>query len=253
MWKIGPECAAQQAKKVRPSTMNCRERKACAGEVIAPAASPGAAESVVSSAAPAPELWLPLGLDPAARPINSHYLTAVGLLKGGVSIDAASADLARLTARFPEVLAEAYSPAFMRDYHFAAKLTQLREAVVGESARTLWMLLGAVALVLVIACANVANLFLVRIETKRREMAVRTALGADRVHLAWHYLTESTLLALVAGTLAVALAWGAIHILVAMAPTSIPRLAVGCARPARSSSRRSRWWRARGPSPRRSA
>ena len=177
------------------------------------------------SAAPAPELWLPLGLDPAARPINSHYLTAVGLLKGGVSIDAASADLARLTARFPEVLAEAYSPAFMRDYHFAAKLTQLREAVVGESARTLWMLLGAVALVLVIACANVANLFLVRIETKRREMAVRTALGADRVHLAWHYLTESTLLALVAGTLAVALAWGAIHILVAMAPTSIPRLA----------------------------
>ena len=115
------------------------------------------------SAAPAPDLWLPLGLDPAAPPINSHYLTAIGLLKSGVSTDAASADLARLTARFPEVLAAAYSPAFMRDYHFAAKVTPLREAVVGESARTLWMLLGAVALVLVIACANVANLFLVRI------------------------------------------------------------------------------------------
>lgn len=177
------------------------------------------------SAAPAPDLWLPLRLDPAARPINSHYLTAIGLLKNGLGIDAASADLARLTSRFPEVLAAAYSPAFMREYHFAVKLTQLRDAVVGESARTLWMLLGAVALVLVIACANVANLFLVRIETKRREMAVRAALGADRVHLAWHYLTESVMLTLVAGTLGVVLAWGAIHVLVAMAPTSIPRLA----------------------------
>jgi predicted permease len=177
------------------------------------------------SAAPGPDLWLPLGLDPAARPINSHYLTAIGLLKNGVSIDAGSADLARLTARFPEVLAAAYSPAFMRDYHFAVKLTELREAVVGESARTLWMLLGAVALVLVIACANVANLFLVRLESKRREMALRTALGADRAHLAWHYLTESVLLSLVAGAFAVALAWGAIHVLVAIAPTSIPRLA----------------------------
>jgi predicted permease len=113
----------------------------------------------------------------------------------------------------------------MRDYHFEVKLTQLREAVVGESARTLWMLLGAVALVLVIACANVANLFLVRIETKRREMALRTALGAGRAHLALHYLAESVLLSLVAGAVALALAWGAIHVLVTVAPTSIPRLA----------------------------
>ncbi len=177
------------------------------------------------SAAPPPDLWLPLQLDPAARPVNSHYLTAIGLLKSGVSMEGANADLARLTARFPDVLAAAYSPDFMRDYHFTVKLTQLREAVVGESARTLWMLLGAVALVLIIACANVANLFLVRIETKRREMALRTALGAGRTHLAIHYLTESVLLSLVAGAFALALAWGAIHLLVMIAPSSVPRLA----------------------------
>jgi predicted permease len=177
------------------------------------------------SAAPAPDLWLPLQLDPAARPINSHYLTAIGRLKSGVSVEAASADLARLTARFPDVLAAAYSPDFMREFHFTVNLTQLRDAVVGESARTLWMLLCAVALVLVIACANVANLFLVRVETKRREIALRTALGASRSHLATHYLAESLLLSLVAGAFALALAWGAIHVLVTMAPSSIPRLA----------------------------
>lgn len=175
-------------------------------------------------AAPDADVWLPLGLDPAATPVNDHGLRAIGRLKDGVTIDAASADLARLTARFPDELSAAYSPAFMRDYHFSAKVTPLRDAVVGESSRILWMLFGAVGIVLVIACANVANLFLVRVDARRREVAVRTALGADRVHLAWHYVTESVLLAVVAGAIGVALAWSAIRLLVAIAPTGIPRL-----------------------------
>lgn len=175
-------------------------------------------------AGPDPDVWFPLGLDPAATPVNDHGLRAIGRLRDGVTLDAARADLARLTARFPEELSSAYSPAFMRDYHFTANVTPLRDAVVGESSRILWMLLGAVGIVLVIACANVANLFLVRVEARRREVAVRTALGADRAHLAWHYVTESVLLAAVAGALGVALAWGAIRLLLAIAPASIPRL-----------------------------
>ncbi len=176
-------------------------------------------------AAPDPDLWLPLGLDPAATPVNDHGLQAIGRLRDGTTIETARADLTSLTARFPEELSTAYSPGFMRDYHFTANVTPLRDTVVGDTSRTLWMILGAVALVLVIACANVANLFLVRLEGRRREMAVRTALGADRMHLAWHYLTESVLLAIAAGALGVALSWGAIRLLVTMAPTSIPRLA----------------------------
>ena len=88
----------------------------------------------------------------------------------------------------------------------------------------LWVVFGAVALVLLMAAANVANLFLVRLEAHRREAAVRAALGAGRAHLAVHYLAESLLLTMTAGLLALLLAWGALHLFVAVAPSSIPRL-----------------------------
>jgi predicted permease len=172
----------------------------------------------------APDVWVPLQLDPAARPMNAHFLTVIGRLKNGVTLEAATRDLASLTARFPDELPTAYSPAFMSDYHFAVKVTQLRDAVVGAVAKLLWMLLGAVGIVLVIACINVANLFLVRMEARRREAAIRTALGASRTHLAWHYLTESALLSVAAGALGLAFAYGAIHILLTLAPSGVPRL-----------------------------
>jgi putative ABC transport system permease protein len=170
------------------------------------------------------DLWMTLNLDPSAAPVNSHYLDVVGRLKPGVSAQAAQRDLASLTARFPEDLPSAYSPSFMRMYHFTAGVTSLRSAVVGDAARGIWIVLAAAALLLVVACANVANLFLVRLESRRREVTIRVAIGAEVSHLAWHYLTESLMLCLAAAVAALLLADGGVHALLALAPDTLPRL-----------------------------
>ena len=171
------------------------------------------------------QVWQPLELDPDAPAVNSHYLDAVARLAPGVTVAAAQADAARLTSRLPEVFPGAYSPAFMIDSRFGVLVRPLRDVVIGGMSRTLWILLGAVSIVLLIACANVANLFLVRAESRRREIAIRSALGADRGHLAGHYLTESVLLSLIGGALAVLLAYAAVRSLLVLNPPSVPRLA----------------------------
>ncbi|MDF2771586.1 MAG: hypothetical protein K0S86_1080 [Geminicoccaceae bacterium] len=171
------------------------------------------------------QIWWPLELDPDAPAVNSHYLDAVARLGPGVTVEAAQAEAARLTSRLPEVFPGAYSPSFMTDSRFGVLVTPLRDTVIGGMSRTLWILLGAVSIVLLIACANVANLFLVRAESRRREVAIRSALGADRAQLAGHYLTESILLALIGGVLALALAYAAVRFLIALNPSSVPRLA----------------------------
>ncbi len=172
----------------------------------------------------AADLWTTLNLDPAAPPINSHYLRVVGRLKRGIDAAVAQRDLERLTERFPADLPGAYSPGFMAKYHFAASVRSLHAAVVGDAARGIWVVLAAAALLLVIACANVANLFLVRLEARRREVTIRVAIGAEGAHLAWHYLTESLLLCLAAGCAALIVADVAIRALLAFAPSTLPRL-----------------------------
>jgi len=171
------------------------------------------------------QVWIPLELDPDAPAMNSHYLDAIGRLRPGVTVAAAQADAARLTSRLPEEFPIAYSPGFMRESRFSVLVSPLADIVIGGMSRTLWILLGAVSIVMLIAFANVANLFLVRAEARRRETDIRLALGADRLHLAGHYVTESTLLSLMGGVLAVGLAYGAIRVLLVLNPSSVPRLA----------------------------
>lgn len=187
---------------------------------------PGPFASTANLAGFGVDIWMPLQLDPNSPFWNSHQYTGIGRLKPDVTVEQAQADLAAITRRFPELVPNAYSEGFMRQYNFRVGVTQLKEAVLGPTvARSLWILFGAVAIVLLIACANVANLFLVRVEAQRRETAIRTALGASRAQLALHHLAQSLVLTTVAGILGIVLARWGIPAVLAAAPRSIPRLA----------------------------
>lgn len=171
------------------------------------------------------DLWVPLQLNPAGPFYNSHQYTGIARLKPGVTPEDAQRDLAAITRRFPELVPNAYSPNFMQQYNFRVGVTSLKAEVLGPTvARSLWILFGAVSLVLLIACANVANLFLVRMETRRRESAIRSALGARRGDMAIHYLVESLLLTTTAGVAAIGVARWGIPLMLAVAPSNIPRL-----------------------------
>ncbi|MDQ6886453.1 MAG: ABC transporter permease [Gemmatimonadota bacterium] len=171
------------------------------------------------------DLWGALHLDPADEAHNQHTYHALGRLRPGVTAKQAEAELAPLTARLPDALPSAYPPSFMKGTGFSTAVVPLRDDLVGEPvARALWILFSSVALVLMIAVANVANLFLVRIDARRREMAVRGALGASRVHLALHSLTQSILLCSLAGLCAVGLAYAMLKVMIGLAPHDLPRL-----------------------------
>lgn len=164
------------------------------------------------------EIWLPLGLDPASGAGRAaHFLRAVGRLAPGATLDEARSELETITAAWYEEW-EHHAMG-----HFVI-LEGLRADVVGETADVLWLLLGAVALVLLLACVNVANLILARTEEREREVSVRVALGAGRGRIARQLVTESVVLAAAGAGLGLAIAaWGT-RALVAIDPDAIPRL-----------------------------
>jgi len=171
------------------------------------------------------DLWLPLYADPATPALNNHTYNAIARLRPGVSAEMAQRELASLTTRFPEVFPSAYSANWMRQTGFTTRVTPLRDDVVGDLVtKALWILFGAVSVVLLIAGANVANLFLVRGEARRLEVSVRSALGASRTDLAWHHLVESLLLSALAALGAIGIAMLGLRLLVTMAPSNLPRL-----------------------------
>ncbi len=164
------------------------------------------------------QIWLPLVISNAAKTARSSYfLSAVGKLEPNVSVERARSDLGAVAKRL-----EAQYPA-NRDY--GVTVTPLPEQVVGPTLRTtLWIMLGAVAAVLLIACANVANLLLSRAAVREREVTVRMALGASRRRLVRQLLTESVLLSALGGAAGIVIALGVLRVLPALAPTDLPRM-----------------------------
>jgi putative ABC transport system permease protein len=186
---------------------------------------PGPFASTADLAGFGVDLWLPLRLNPNGPFQNSHQYSGIARLKPGVTPEAAQRDLTTIMGEFTAKLPNAYSAGFLKSFHFRVAVVPLRDEVLGPKlAKALWVLFGAVALVLCIACANVANLFLVRMESRRRESAIRTALGADRAHMALHFLSESLLLTLSAAAAGVIVAQVGLRAILAIAPTDVPRL-----------------------------
>jgi predicted permease len=171
------------------------------------------------------DLWLPSGIDPANTESATFDYRAVGRLRDGVSPAAAEAELTRLLPRLPELFPGRLTTAAIEATKMRAVVRPLRDVVVGDIGRVLWVVLGAVGFVLLIACANVANLFLVRAEGRQHELAVRRALGAGRGAVAAEFLAEAVILAALGGAIGLALAAAGVGILRSLeAGIDIPRI-----------------------------
>ena len=158
--------------------------------------------------------------------LGNFSFQGIARLKPGITLEQANADLGRMLGIWLRSwpTPPGFSHALFENARFAPKVQPLKQEVVGDIGPTLWVLMGTIGLVLLIACANVANLLLVRAEGRQRELAIRAALGAGWGRVARELLLESLVLAVWGGTVGLALAFGALRLLVAKGPAMLPRI-----------------------------
>lgn len=173
-----------------------------------------------------PDLIFPLKLDRSKVTMGGFHFHAIAVLKPGVTLAQANADVARMIPlernRFP--MFPGLSIKMFDDARFGPNVRLLKHDAVGDIGKTLWLLLAAVGLLLAIACANVGNLTLVRAEGRQQELAVRAALGAGWMQITRELLLECVTLSVIGGTLGLALAIAALRVLVTFPPAHLPRL-----------------------------
>jgi len=170
--------------------------------------------------------WIPMTVDPVTAPLGAFSPAGIGRMADGATSETVRSELAGLIGRLQELRPDA-GPVigFLREVRLAAVVRPLKEATVGDVKRTLWTLLGMVGFVLLIACANVANLLLVRAEGRQRELALRRAIGGGRWAVVRPFLAESLILAVVGGALGAGIAALAVRGTLGLASADLPRAA----------------------------
>jgi putative ABC transport system permease protein len=172
------------------------------------------------------DLIVPIQFDRSKIFLGQFSYQGIARLKPGVTLEQANADVTRMLPIWLRTWPppSGFSRALFENAHFAAKIQPLKKEVVGDIGATLWVLMGTIGLVLLIACANVANLLLVRAESRQQELAIRAALGAGWRRIAGEMLLESLTLGVLGGALGLALAYAAVRALIAKGPATLPRL-----------------------------
>jgi predicted permease len=175
-----------------------------------------------------PEVVVPMSFDRSQLVLVFFQYQMVGRLKAGVTMQQADADLARLTylwgGSWPMPPGYEGGARPFDSWHFASVARPLKGSVVGNAGNVLWVLMATIGIVMLIACANVANLVLVRAEGRQQELAVRLALGAGWKRLLAEWLVESVVLAMIGGAIGTAIAYGGVRLLRTMGPEQLPRL-----------------------------
>src|SRR5688572_21279555 len=174
---------------------------------------------------PRAEVYVPLVIDPTTAPIANFSAQGIARLVRGATVEEMHTEMEGLIARLGELYPGDGQAGFLAEVGLKSVAEPLKESIVGEVSRTLWILLGTVAFVLLIACANVANLFLVRADGRHRELALRSAVGASRMAVLRPFLSESLVLAALGGVAGVGVAVAAVRVAAALAPSDIPRMA----------------------------
>jgi predicted permease len=169
------------------------------------------------------EIFVPMAIDRAQLNTGSFNRDAIARLRPGVTIQAATAEMQPILVRLPEDVPGFMTRAMFDQAKMRVVIHPLRDDIVGDIRPILYTVLGTVGFVLLIACANIANLLLVRAEARTKEVAVRSALGASPGSIVKLYLGESLVLSAAGTVLGVVLAYGALRVLLRLAPTSLPR------------------------------